>query len=83
MNSLSDVKADNGLVMLCRVAVGYRKVGASLRALAPLFGVSKSTLHRWWPAVESIAASHLGQREEQTNENGCLSGGRLSQAGQS
>ncbi len=70
---------DEGLATLCRVAVKCRKAGAGLRAIAPMFGVSKSTLQRWWPTIESTALSQTGQL---TDENAPVIGGELSHLGQ-
>jgi DNA-binding MarR family transcriptional regulator len=46
------------------LAVARRK-GATVRALARLAGVSKSTMGRWLPAIEALALSQTGHTEDE------------------
>ena len=46
----------------CRIIVKLCERGASLRTIAKVVGMSKSTLHRQMPAIKAIAeTSRLGQ----------------------
>ncbi len=46
----------------CRIIIKLREHGLSLRTIAKLLGMSKSTLHRQMSAIEAIAGmSRLGQ----------------------
>ncbi len=74
---------DEKLEMVCSLAVKLRDIGASLRSIAPMFGVSKSTLHRWWPAIEEIGRlSQMGQQTDENDEKAPVIDGELSQMGQ-
>jgi transposase-like protein len=44
----------------CEMVMQLRRIGAPIRTIAGVFGMSKSTLHRWMPAIEA-RASQMGQ----------------------
>ena len=44
-----------------RILAVARSQGATIRVLAKCFGVSKSTMGRWMPAIEALA-SQMGLR---------------------
>ena len=57
-----------------RVIVKLRDMGVSVRVIARTFGIPKSTLHRWLPAMRemvledqsnSARVSHMGQEDQQ------------------
>ena len=50
--------------------------------MAKMTGYSKSTLHRWWPAIEEIALSQMGQHAGETGQNAPIVDGGLSHLGQ-
>jgi hypothetical protein len=52
------------LIKWCVCVALCHEQGATIRAMARLFGMSRSTLHRQLPAILSIAASHMGQEDE-------------------
>jgi transposase-like protein len=51
---------------IIRIIVLLRRQGASIRAIAKVFGESKSTMGRW---VQAIEASQLGQGDEIISAN--------------
>lgn len=67
----------------CRIIVKLCILGVSLRAIAKMFGMSKSTLHRWMPSIEIIAGmSHLGQDHPPNSPEPRGSDDKLSHLGQ-
>ena len=73
---------DAQLFSYCRMLVRLRQKGASLRSIAKMIGYSKSSLHRWWPAIEEIALSQMGQQTDEKAGNAPVIGGELSHLGQ-
>ena len=76
--------SDTSLQQFCVLVMMLRGKGASLRAIAKLFGYSKSTLHRHLPAIELIAAevSQMGQSDKPNDRTPRHGNTGLSQTGQ-
>ena len=68
----------------CVLIVKLRREGASLRVIAKMFGISKSTLHRQLSAIEFIAAevSQMGQNPQPNDQTARHCSTELSQMGQ-
>jgi AraC-like DNA-binding protein len=52
-----------------RIVTMARRQGASIRSLAKCFNVSKSTMGRLVQMIETLEASHLGQRSDNSLAN--------------
>ena len=50
--------SDRQLNLQCKLIASLRAKGVSIRVIARTFGMSKSTLHRYLPAFEAIAAEN-------------------------
>jgi hypothetical protein len=83
-----DISASNSLAdrvahpttqadLLLAVLVACRSAGASVRAMAKLVGVSKSTMGRWLPAIDALAS----QMEQREGNSPAVSSADLSQMG--
>jgi transposase len=72
---------DVELQKFSRLVVTLRERGASIRVIAKVFGLSKSTLHRWLPAIEAVAADCVPYGTSHQTEHK-VAGSPVSQMGQ-
>lgn len=84
------IRTDQELRRWCRLIMKIRRAGGTIRQIARIVDTSKSTLHRWMPAIEAIAEeqdcspdlSQMGQRTEPGPLPERISLSSLSQMGQ-